>query len=333
MPPPFPLLALPLQVAQGSCAPLRSSYPFIGHDVFRDLCHVVYDPHKDFKLTVPSLVFLHFPHFNAFGAIVDSLEYDVVLVSNNNHDRMIPYSTSDQEANERAAYMRILQNPKVISWYGVNVVALHPKLKHLPLGNKWNWRSTDYHSEDGHKGPMVAILAKLAADPAANFELQRTNLLFAQMTVESSDNAQYAPSKGHRRVAVEAAKFATRLPKSVQPIETRICANTPQHVTAFESYLWTMRQYKFVLSPVGGGIDCHRTWEALMMGAIPVVESIAGLNPIFEGLPVLIVEDWRVLNETFLNEAYAAMRGKQYQWEKLFAPYYVEKMLKDLLRH
>jgi len=85
---------LPLQAAQRSCAPLRSSYPFIGNDVFRDLCDV-YDPHKDFKLTVPSLVFLHFPHFKPFGEIVDSLEYDVQTTI------MIPYSTSDQGVIQR----------------------------------------------------------------------------------------------------------------------------------------------------------------------------------------------------------------------------------------
>jgi len=168
---------------------------------------------------------------------------------------------------------------------------------------------------------MVAILAKLAADPAANFELERANLLLVPTHVGTSENdTQYAPLKGHRQVAIEAAKFATQLPKSVQPIKTHIC--TARH--CLETYLRTMRQYKFVLSPVGNGIDCHRTWEALMMGAIPIVESIAGLNPIYEGLPVLIVEDWKVLTETFLNDAYTAMRGKQYQWEKLRSLLYGE---------
>lgn len=32
-------------------------------------------------------------------------------------------------------------------------------------------------------------------------------------------------------------------------------------------------KYRFVMSPLGNGIDCHRTWEALAMGSIPVVSD------------------------------------------------------------
>lgn len=36
-------------------------------------------------------------------------------------------------------------------------------------------------------------------------------------------------------------------------------------------YFSLVRQSTFVLSPPGNGPDCHRTWEALYLGAIPVV--------------------------------------------------------------
>ena len=29
----------------------------------------------------------------------------------------------------------------------------------------------------------------------------------------------------------------------------------------------------FTLSPRGGGLDCHRTWEALVLGSVPVLRS------------------------------------------------------------
>ncbi len=47
----------------------------------------------------------------------------------------------------------------------------------------------------------------------------------------------------------------------------------------------------FVLSPPGNGADCHRTWEAIYLGAIPIVLKkywpFTHLN-----LPVLVVDDW-----------------------------------------
>ena len=34
-------------------------------------------------------------------------------------------------------------------------------------------------------------------------------------------------------------------------------------------YLMALGQHRFVLSPRGNGLDAHRTWEALLVGAIP----------------------------------------------------------------
>ena len=33
----------------------------------------------------------------------------------------------------------------------------------------------------------------------------------------------------------------------------------------FENYLNNYKKYKFTLSPYGNGMDCHRTWEALLI--------------------------------------------------------------------
>ena len=64
---------------------------------------------------------------------------------------------------------------------------------------------------------------------------------------------------------------------------------------------------KYVLSPPGSGTDCHRTWEAIYLGAIPIVlRSAWGFA---EGeLPVMIVDDWnevpdQILMSNIRNEA------------------------------
>ena len=48
---------------------------------------------------------------------------------------------------------------------------------------------------------------------------------------------------------------------------------------------------KYILSPPGSGTDCHRTWEAIYLGAIPIVLRSSWGFPEGE-LPVLIVDDW-----------------------------------------
>lgn len=62
--------------------------------------------------------------------------------------------------------------------------------------------------------------------------------------------------------------------------------------------LWALySQYKFILSPHGNGFDCGRTWEILLMGAIPVIQHFAGVRGYLEaGLSVLSVSTPAELN-------------------------------------
>ena len=34
-----------------------------------------------------------------------------------------------------------------------------------------------------------------------------------------------------------------------------------------------IKKFTFVLSPFGNGMDCHRTWEALSLGSIPIIKG------------------------------------------------------------
>lgn len=65
--------------------------------------------------------------------------------------------------------------------------------------------------------------------------------------------------------------------------------------------------HPFVVSAVGNGLDCHRTWEALMLGSI-VVTRTSPLDPLFADLPVVIVDDW----EAILDPANLALWARRY---------------------
>jgi hypothetical protein len=55
--------------------------------------------------------------------------------------------------------------------------------------------------------------------------------------------------------------------------------------------LWALyRQYAGILSLPGHGVDCHRTWEALYLGAVPIVQKY-GAAMLFKGLPVVELAD------------------------------------------
>jgi hypothetical protein len=53
-----------------------------------------------------------------------------------------------------------------------------------------------------------------------------------------------------------------------------------------------LKRYQFVISPPGNGPDCHRTWEAIYLGTIPIVLSGALSSELTKALPVLAVDTW-----------------------------------------
>ncbi len=75
-----------------------------------------------------------------------------------------------------------------------------------------------------------------------------------------------------------------------------------------------MRKSLFVPSPAGNGLDCHRTWEALYLGAVPVV-----LKSEFCGdstWPVLVIDQWDEiikLSRPDMEELYLSMRKSKYE--------------------
>jgi len=90
---------------------------------------------------------------------------------------------------------------------------------------------------------------------------------------------------------------------------------------------WEM-QSQFVLSPLGAGFDCHRTWEALLLGCIPIVKA-AKMNDLFEGLPVVAVNHWQEINPTFLENTAQEIVRKTFNLEKLSMRYW-QSQIKSL---
>jgi hypothetical protein len=57
-----------------------------------------------------------------------------------------------------------------------------------------------------------------------------------------------------------------------------------------DDYLNTLGKSAFVISPEGNGIDCHRHYEALIMGAIPIVEYSPLAAFKYQGCPIIFTK-------------------------------------------
>ena len=47
-------------------------------------------------------------------------------------------------------------------------------------------------------------------------------------------------------------------------------------IAALKHKAWLRKQaeYKFVISPRGNSIDCHQTWEMILIGVVPVMRRL-----------------------------------------------------------
>lgn len=95
-----------------------------------------------------------------------------------------------------------------------------------------------------------------------------------------------------------------------------------------------MSKCKYILSPPGVGIDCHRTWEALYMGCIPIVER-SNISDLYEDLPILVLDNWNDLSLDLLKEHYdeylqLTYINNGYNMQKLDMNYWTDKISKLL---
>ena len=80
-------------------------------------------------------------------------------------------------------------------------------------------------------------------------------------------------------------------------------------------------KYAFVLSPYGQGMDCHRTWEALILGSIPILKSKEFVN-MFKDLPILFVDDWSDINQQLLDDTIEKFKNMTFNYDKLTLEYW-----------
>ena len=72
---------------------------------------------------------------------------------------------------------------------------------------------------------------------------------------------------------------------------------------------------KYVLSPEGTGIDCHRIYEAIACGTIPIIKkSKTAMDTFYRKLPVILVEDWDEITEESLKNDYDIYKKTLDDW-------------------
>ena len=110
------------------------------------------------------------------------------------------------------------------------------------------------------------------------------------------------------------------------------------------------------------GPDCYRTWEALLVGTIPIVKRgqygisecakqylgiksgmlqlnraiHAQLDKLYEQLPIVVVDEWDEITEEFLEKKHAEISSKKYNLKLLHIDYWktlIKTIKKDYIKN
>lgn len=262
----------------------RPSYPFVTGDGFRAIAHHVLDEDaSNINLdgfNQGDIVFVKTEFLDRFTAeFLPNILQPFILITHN----------SDCDIPGRWEYL--LDEPKLIAWFGQNVIdATHSKIHPIPIGitNRYNFNGE------------ASIYFNAIKRAKNQKKYPKQVLAYWNMNISTSPN--------ERR-------------KSYEHFSSKSFCLTIHHPIPFKNYVRNLLKSHFIVSPRGSGLDCHRTWEALYFGAIPIVKH-SGIDELFLDLPVLLIDNWSEISQELLNIKLDQIHQKNHREEKLWFPYW-----------
>ena len=196
----------------------------------------------------------------------------------------------------RKRYIEYLDDDMVVAWYGIhaNQMAMeHSKFRPLPIGVLQ--RPEHYEKREKYH----TFFSKLRSSTKKKWLIYMNFADFQK------------PERKKLKKYMQEQPFCKRAGK-----------------VDFKDYLTHTAQSVFTLSPTGLGPDCYRTWEAMLCGSIPIVRTCQ-LDPLYDGLPVLIIKKWTDLTQEFLEEKYKEITAKKYDITRLYSEYWTNTIRKE----
>ena len=222
--------------------------------------------------------------------ILPRLTHSFVLVTGDSDLSVPREALSCEECN------KLLSSPLLLRWFAQNtscqlVTIVGEKLVQLPIGLDYHTIARDPHHpwkrlEEGSTPPQqegILLSLRHSARPFFAREMK----IYVNFSL-SNDRF------GQRR-------------DFLRTVPSFLCAKERTFVRRTDNWK-QITHYAFVASPFGNGMDCHRTWEALCLGAIPIVKAPC-FRSLFEGLPVLVVNQWSDVTASLLRETVETFRS------------------------
>ena len=251
------------------------------------------------------IVWIRIGDINNFSKIIDFLDNPITLLTTDG-DLDIPTGLTSE------CYLKLLNSDKIYKWYTQNWDGYqHTKFGVFPIG-------LDLHS---YNGTLIDNMPIITTDKISAFD---------KLKILQEVNSTLKPNKLNVR--------KTHIFCDIHKNPTN-----PDRVTLFnllktngiidflskrllQRNIWEKYgEYSLVISAPGNGLDCHRTWELLLLGCI-VITKTSSLDILYKNLPVVILEEWSELNSSDIStkinswiNTYSKLTETSYIWSNLSA--------------
>ena len=220
-----------------------------------------------------------------------------------------------------AEFAEFLKWDKLQHWFCQNCLVVHPKITLIPLG--LDYHTMMYYSHiRGDRGPKMTPIEQ----EKRIMDLRKIMRPFWERIPACYGNFQFLTS----------TKYSSDRKDAI----AKIPANTIYYDCKHERNQTFINQtaFAFVPSPFGQDYECIRTWEALCLGCIVIIKSCP-LDSLYEGLPVVIIQDWSEVTPDFLQKTLIEYKEKhlnnKFKYEKLHKHYWIrliQQMKEQIMR-
>jgi hypothetical protein len=207
-----------------------------------------------------------------------------------------PVGASDYIAKDEI--MNFINSDYCVHLFAQNCTLNHPKVTPIPIG-------MDYHTFTINAPP-----------------LKQEVLLNSIKSFGSPFYERIIKCYGNYHFGIQGKYYTSERIDCLTNVDKSLCFYEPTMVS--RDITWrNQTNYAFVLSPAGGGYDCHRTWEALILGCIPIVKRFNHpFEKLFEHLPVLMVDNWSDITQILLDNTIEEFKNRKFNYKKLTLEYW-----------
>lgn len=246
----------------------------------------------------PASVYICSDALHAFATqVLPQIQIQFVLVSGDSDLAISPKTLG-------ADFDLLSNHHLLMAWFAQNKDSEHPKLHALPIG-------LDFHSRWRDAQIWGGGFILPAMQEAELRQISKNSLRWSDRKMVAYCNWGISVDRGDRQECKQKMDSSAYFYQTERLNRTQTWAE--------------QSQYAFVVSPSGAGLDCHRTWEALSLGCVPIVKR-SPMTEVFEGLPVIIVDEWSQVNPIFLKEQAGRLRAESFDCSKLLLQYWIEQI-------